>query len=247
MTLTVTNPPALKYPKERSLTMPQKQARKNLRIKAPSKNELDLMSRVDTVLAVMRKSNPNPKCELYYETPFQLLISVVLSAQATDKSVNAAMEPLHRNGLNPKSILDMGEERFLACIRSIGLAPTKAKNVLKLSKIIHLEYHDEIPKTREQLEALPGVGRKTANVILGEIFREPTLAVDTHVFRVSQRLGFHKESSPEKAEKKLLRVVKSTWLPDAHHWFILHGRYTCLARNPKCDTCAVAKFCSWHQ
>ena len=174
----------------------------------------------------------------------QLLVSVVLSAQATDKSVNSAMADLYKSGLGVKEILALGEAGFLEKIRKIGLAPTKAKNVLKLTKIIHETYHDEIPRTREDLEALPGVGRKTANVILGEIFREPTIAVDTHVFRVTARLGLHKEKTPEKAELVLLKIIDPKWLPMAHHWFILHGRYTCLARGPKCGECPLRDMCS---
>lgn len=204
-----------------------------------------LQARVDEILARLRISNPNPRCELYYETPFQLLVSVVLSAQATDKSVNEAMRPLYEKDLTPAAILVMGELGFLEKIRRIGLAPTKSKNVLKLSKIIHEQYADQIPQTREALEALPGVGRKTANVILGEIFRQPTIAVDTHVFRVTARLGLHKESTPEKAEHKLLSIIDKKWLPMAHHWFILHGRYTCLARSPKCTSCVLADLCKF--
>ncbi len=205
----------------------------------------NLRARVDEILARLRVSNPDPRCELYYETPFQLLVSVVLSAQATDKSVNDAMRSLYEQGLTPKDILALGEQGFLAKIRRIGLAPTKSKNVLKLSKIIQEQYADKIPNTREELEALPGVGRKTANVILGEIFREPTIAVDTHVFRVTARLGLHKEPTPEKAEIKLLSIIDKKWLPMAHHWFILHGRYTCLARTPKCDACVLTDICKY--
>jgi endonuclease-3 len=170
-------------------------------------------------------------------------VSVVLSAQATDKSVNDAMTELYKNKLGVDDVLKMGEAGFLSRIRRIGLAPTKAKNVLKLSKIIKENFKGEIPRSREDLESLPGVGRKTANVILGEIFREPTIAVDTHVFRVTTRLGLQNESTPEKAELKLLEVIDSKWLPMAHHWFILHGRYTCMARSPKCETCDLQVLC----
>lgn len=208
-----------------------------------SKKTQALKARVDEILTRLQALNPNPHCELYYETPYQLLVSVVLSAQATDKSVNEAMTGLYQKGLTVDDVLDMGESGFLAKIRRIGLAPTKAKNVLKLSKIIKDEYAGEIPRTREGLEALPGVGRKTANVILGEIFKEPTIAVDTHVYRVTTRLDLQKESTPEKAELKLLEVIDPKWLPRAHHWFILHGRYTCLARGPKCDDCCLKDLC----
>jgi endonuclease-3 len=155
------------------------------------------------------------------------------------------MADLYKSGLGVKEILALGEPGFLEKIRKIGLAPTKAKNVLKLTKIIHETYQGEIPRTREELEALPGVGRKTANVILGEIFREPTIAVDTHVFRVTARLGLHKESTPEKAELVLLKIIDSKWLPMAHHWLILHGRYTCLARGPKCGECPLLDLCKY--
>jgi len=193
------------------------------------------------------KENPNPKCELYHETPFQLLVSVVLSAQTTDKSVNACMTSLHKSGLDAKKILKLGVKKFEHAIKTIGLAPTKAKNILKLSKIIDEQYGGEIPSTRQELESLPGVGRKTANVILGEIFREPTLAVDTHVFRVGMRLGLHNEKSPEKAEEILMKVVPSDSLPEAHHWFILHGRYTCKAQKPLCNECVLSDLCPTNQ
>ena len=203
-----------------------------------------LSARADEILVRLKKLNPNPHCELYYETPYQLLLSVVLSAQATDKSVNAAVTDLYKSGLTVEHVIAMGEKGFLEKIRRIGLAPTKAKNSVKLSQIIKDKFNGEIPTTREDLESLPGVGRKTASVILGEIFREPTLAVDTHVFRVTRRLGLHKSPTPEKAEQKLLSVINPKWLPMAHHWFILHGRYTCIARGPKCDLCTLNDLCT---
>ena len=202
-----------------------------------------LKTRADLILTRLSASRPNPRCELYYETPYQLLVSVVLSAQATDKSINACMEPLYKSGLGVDDVLAMGEAGFLAKIRSIGLAPTKAKNILKLSAILVQNYKREVPRTREELEALPGVGRKTANVILGEIYREPTLAVDTHVFRVTRRLGLQSETTPEKAEQALMKIIDATWLPDAHHWFILHGRYLCTARAPACTKCPLEDIC----
>lgn len=206
------------------------------------------MARIELSLTALQKENPHPRCELVYSTPYQLLISVVLSAQATDKSVNAAMAPLYQRPLgeapfSTTDVLALGESGFLEQIRRIGLAPTKSKNVLKLTRIIEDQYGGEIPRTRAGLEGLPGVGRKTANVILGEIFREPTLAVDTHVFRVTKRLGFHSETTPEKAELKLLGLIPPSWLPEAHHWFILLGRYTCVARSPRCDVCILAQIC----
>ena len=170
-------------------------------------------ARVETILTSLRALNPDPRCELYYETPYQLLISVVMSAQATDKSVNAAMTDLYKGGLTVDSVLQMGEGGFLEKIRRIGLAPTKARNILKLSEILKRQFNSEIPRTRQDLESLPGVGRKTANVILGEIYREPTIAVDTHVFRVAARLGLHNETTPDKAELKLLAIIDPSWLP----------------------------------
>jgi endonuclease-3 len=203
----------------------------------------DEAARLEEILARFAQQNPDPKCELYYETPFQLLVAVVLSAQATDVSVNKAMREPFSNGLDAYGILKLGVDGFLAIIRSIGLAPTKAKNVLALSRIVVDRYAGSIPRTREELEDLPGVGRKTANVILGEIYREPTLAVDTHVFRVGARLGWHAQKTPETAERELLQRIEAKHLPNAHHWLILHGRYVCKAQNPQCQTCIVSDLC----
>ena len=211
--------------------------------KSASKAASSLKARTNKILSLLEARYPNPKCELTFMTPFQLLVSVVLSAQATDKSVNLATAPLYSKAFGPKEILDLGEKEFLSKIKSIGLAPTKAKNVLKLTKIIVEKFSGQVPRAREDLEALPGVGRKTASVVLGEIYGEPTLAVDTHVFRVSKRLGFHAEPTPEKAEKKLLELIDPKWLPKAHHWFILLGRYICTARSPKCLDCPVSSLC----
>ena len=186
---------------------------------------------------------PDPHCELYYETPYQLLVSVVLSAQATDKSVNHCMKPLYKAGLGPQQVLAMGYASFLAKIRTIGLAPTKAKNVLALTAILLEKYGGEPPANRAELEALPGVGPKSASVVLGEIFREPTLAVDTHVFRVTTRLGLHDAKTPVKAEADLLEIIDRKYLPRAHHWFVLHGRYVCKAARPDCAACILAPHC----
>jgi len=190
--------------------------------------------------------NPHPRCELYYRTPYQLLVSVVLSAQATDKSVNKAMQPLYDSGFSPDTVLALGQEGFLEKIRTIGLAPTKSKNILRLTRILRETYGDTVPQNRDALESLPGVGRKTANVVLGELWGEPTLAVDTHVLRVSARLGFHRENAAAKAdkvEKALLKIVPRAFLPRAHHWLVLHGRYQCTARNPKCASCLIEDLC----
>jgi endonuclease-3 len=190
-----------------------------------------------------RAALPEPRCELTYQTPFQLLVSVVLSAQTTDKMVNRCMEPLYAGPFGPNDVLRLGEAGFLAKIKSIGLAPTKARNVLRLASLLAERHGGEVPRTRAELEALPGVGRKTANVILGEIWREPTLAVDTHVFRVTRRLGLQNEPTPEKCEQILLDLIDPRYLPDGHHWLILHGRYTCKAQNPACGHCVVADLC----
>jgi len=199
--------------------------------------------RASALVAVWRKQTPDPRCELTYQTPFQLLVSVILSAQTTDKMVNRCMEPLQLRGMSPHSLIEMGVSAFQAQIKSIGLAPTKAKNVLATAKILLEQYAGEVPNDRTALESLPGVGRKTANVILGEIFRHPTIAVDTHVFRVGFRLGLHNAANPLSAEQELLRVMDQKDLPAAHHWLILHGRYTCKAQKPLCEQCQVAPLC----
>ncbi len=212
----------------------------------PKPKRMSKASKKDMLSKMMkrfRKAMPDPRCELYYETPYQLLVSVVLSAQTTDKMVNACMRSQYEKGFGIDDVLQMGQEGLLQKIRSIGLAPTKSKNVFRLSEILKERHASEIPDNRHDLEALPGVGRKTANVILGELFRQPTIAVDTHVFRVGRRLGLHDEKTPEKAEKALLDMIDPKFLPDAHHWFILHGRYTCKALNPDCKKCVIKDLC----
>jgi endonuclease-3 len=153
------------------------------------------------------------------------------------------MEPLYRGGFTPETVLALGYDKLLDKIRTVGLAPTKAKNILALTKLIIEEHGGKVPRSREDLEALPGVGRKTANVVLGEIWGEPTLAVDTHVFRVGRRLGLHGENTPEKAEQAMLKVIDSKYLPAVHHWIILHGRYVCKAKSPDCAHCPIADIC----
>ena len=196
-----------------------------------------------TIMERLAKRLPDAACELYYETPYQLLVSVVLSAQTTDKMVNKCMQPLYEKGFTPATVRRWGAEGLLKRIRTIGLAPTKSKNVARLTDILVSEHGGEVPNTRDQLEALPGVGKKTASVILGEIFGEPTLAVDTHVFRVSRRLGLHRETTPEKSEPVLLKTIPERYLPQAHHWLIHHGRYTCKAQKPLCSECVLADLC----
>ncbi len=190
-------------------------------------------------------ADPEPKSELEYKTPYQLLVAVVLSAQATDKGVNRATRPLFRAHPTPEFMVALGEEGIAEYIQTIGLYRTKAKNVAALSRLL-LERHDgEVPNDREALEALPGVGRKTANVVLNIVFHEPTIAVDTHIFRVGNRTGLAPGKDVNAVEQKLLKVVPADFRLHAHHWLILHGRYTCKARTPDCPRCMVADLCSY--
>ncbi len=192
-----------------------------------------------------REANPHPTTELVYHSPFELLIAVILSAQATDVSVNKATEKLFRVANTPQAILELGEERLKGYIQHIGLYNTKAKNIIKTCRILVEQYGGEVPRTRKELEALPGVGRKTANVVLNTAFGEPTMAVDTHIFRVANRTRIAPGKTPLQVEQKLLRVIPKEYLKDAHHWLILHGRYTCTARNPKCGRCLINDLCEW--
>ncbi len=193
----------------------------------------------------LRAAEPHPKTELVYRTPFELLVSVVLSAQATDKSVNLATAKLFPAANTPEQIFRMGEEKLTGYIKTIGLFRTKAKNVIGLSKILLEEHGGEVPRTREQLESLPGVGRKTANVVLNVAFGEPTMAVDTHIFRVANRTGIAPGKDPLAVEEKLLKFIPPEFLLHAHHWLILHGRYTCLARTPRCPDCLIRDLCEF--
>ena len=193
----------------------------------------------------LRAANPHPTTELEYHTPFELLIAVILSAQATDKGVNKATAKLFPVANTPKAILDLGEDGLKRYIKTIGLFNSKASNIIETCRIL-VEAHDsEVPQTREALEALPGVGRKTANVILNTAFGQPTIAVDTHIFRVSNRTGIAPGKTVLAVEKKLLKVVTDEFMLDAHHWLILLGRYTCLARTPKCPDCAIRDLCEY--
>ena len=192
-------------------------------------------------------ANPEPKGELEYATPFQLLVAVVLSAQATDKGVNRATRPLFREHPTPQAIAALGEEGLADCIKSIGLYRTKAKNIAALSRLLLERHGGEVPHDRAALEALPGVGRKTANVVLNIAFKEPTIAVDTHIFRVANRSGLASGKTVEAVEQKLLKVVPAEFRLHAHHWLILHGRYTCKARSPDCAHCLVFDLCGWKQ
>ena len=190
-------------------------------------------------------ANPEPATELEYTTPFELLVAVVLSAQATDKGVNAVTRRLFPVANTPQQILDMGLERFTEAIRTIGLFRTKARHVIQTCGILLGEHGGEVPRDRAALEALPGVGRKTANVILNCAFDEPTIAVDTHIFRVANRLGLARGTTVQEVERKLLKAVPAAYRQNAHHWLILHGRYVCKARRPECWRCLVADLCSY--
>jgi endonuclease-3 len=192
-----------------------------------------------------RAKNPNPTTELEYRTPFELLIAVILSAQATDRSVNLATRKLFRDANTPQAILALGEEGLIPYIRSIGLYPSKAKHIIATCRILVERYGGEVPASREELEKLPGVGRKTANVVLNTVFGQPTIAVDTHIFRVANRVGLAKGKTPLEVERKLLKFVPDEFKHDAHHWLILHGRYVCTARKPKCPQCLIRDLCEY--
>src|SRR5437764_6613342 len=189
--------------------------------------------------------DPNPKSELEYSTPFELLVSVVLSAQATDKSVNKATAALYRVANTPEKIVKLGVDGLIPYISAIGLYRNKAKNVVALSEILLREHGGKVPRTREALERLPGVGRKTANVVLNVAFGESTIAVDTHIFRVANRTGLATGNTPFEVEQKLLQIVPEPYKRHAHHWLILHGRYVCIARRPLCEKCIIADLCKW--
>ena len=201
--------------------------------------------RAEEIFARLERANPSPKGELDHVNPYTLLVAVVLSAQATDKGVNRATASLFRTVTTPQQMLDLGEEGLIGHIKSIGLFRAKARNVIKLSRDLIDHHGGEVPQTREELETLPGVGRKTANVVLNMAFGQPTMAVDTHVFRVSQRLGLARGKTPLAIEEQLVRAVPARFMQHAHHWLILHGRYTCLARSPRCATCPVEDLCSF--
>ena len=189
--------------------------------------------------------NPNPTTELIYRSHYQLLIAVILSAQTTDVAVNKATKDLFKVAPNAVSMLVLGEHDLKKHIKTIGLFNSKAKNVIKTSMILVNDYNGKVPRQREQLESLPGVGRKTANVVLNTAFGKPTIAVDTHLFRVANRTGLAKGKTPIEVERGLLSAVPSEYLKDAHHWLILHGRYICTARMPKCIDCPVCEFCDY--
>ncbi len=193
----------------------------------------------------LREANPNPTTELKYDSPFELLIAVILSAQATDVSVNKATERLFAVANTPEAILELGEEGLKKYIRTIGLFNNKAKNIIATCRILLEKFGGKVPDNRRDLESLPGVGRKTANVVLNTAFGKPTMAVDTHIFRVANRTGLAPGKTPLAVEKKLLKVIPKEFLKDAHHWLILHGRYVCTARKPKCHKCIIRDLCEY--
>ena len=203
--------------------------------------------KISNIFARFKAANPSPKTELEYSTPFELLVAVILSAQATDKSVNLATGVLFKHARTPEAILQLGVAGLSKYIRTIGLFNTKAKNVIAMCRILIEQHGGEVPRTREALEALPGVGRKTANVILNTAFGEPTMAVDTHIFRVANRIGLAPGKDVRAVEEHLLKVVPQEYLHDAHHWLILHGRYVCVARKPKCPECLIRDLCEYTQ
>ena len=193
----------------------------------------------------LRALDPHPKSELEFSSPFELLVAVVLSAQATDKGVNKATARLFPVARTPAAMAALGVDGLIPYINSIGLFNNKAKNVIALSDILVREHGGRVPREREALEALPGVGRKTANVVLNVAFGEPTIAVDTHIFRVANRTGLAPGRTPDEVETRLMKVVPEEFRQNAHHWLILHGRYTCLARTPKCPECAIRDVCEY--
>ena len=197
------------------------------------------------ILSRLRTENPNPKTELKYHSDFELLISVILSAQATDVSVNKATEKLYAVAKTPEAIAALGLLKLKSYVKTIGLYNTKAANIIKTCRILSTEHNSEVPRTREALEALPGVGRKTANVVLNTAFGEPTMAVDTHIFRISNRTRFAPGKNVLQVEKKLLKVIPDEFIRDSHHWLILHGRYICTARKPRCGACVISDLCEF--
>ena len=200
---------------------------------------------IDEFFARLAEVNPAPETELDYHTPYTLLVAVVLSAQATDVSVNKATGPLFEVADTPQAMIGLGEERLRGFIKTIGLYNGKAKNIVALSRMLVERHGGEVPGERTALEALPGVGRKTASVVLNGAFGDPTIAVDTHVFRVANRTGLAPAKTPRAVEDKLIEVVPPKWRRHAHHWLILHGRYVCRARKPECGACAVRDLCAY--
>ena len=202
---------------------------------------------IKTFFEILKKQNPEPKTELFYTNPYTMLVAVVLSAQTTDKGVNKATPELFKIADTPQKMLDLGLEKLTEYIKTIGLYNGKAKNIMLLSETLVKEYNGTIPKTREELEKLAGVGRKTANVVLNSAFNQPTIAVDTHVFRVANRTGLACGKTPLDVELGLEKNILEEYKLNAHHWLILHGRYVCTAKKPKCPTCLVKDICEYQE
>ena len=200
---------------------------------------------IEPFFATLKAANPHPVTELAYTSVFELLAAVLLSAQATDISVNKATRKLFPVAATPQAVIDLGLERLERAIQTIGLYRTKARNLMQTCHILVERHGGQVPRTREELEALPGVGRKTANVVLNVAFGQPTMAVDTHIFRVSNRTGLARGKNPLQVEQALERRVPAAYAVDSHHWLILHGRYVCQARKPRCWECAVARYCQF--
>ena len=203
--------------------------------------------KVVAVFERFKKNNPEPKSELEYKNPYTLLVAVVLSAQATDKSVNKATKDLFKIADTPEKMIALGEEKLIEYIRSIGLYKNKAHNVIELSRTLVKEFNSKVPGTREELETLAGVGRKTANVVLNVIFNQPTMPVDPHLLRICPKIGLAEGSTPLEVEKSLVERIPQRYMEHAHHWLILHGRYVCTARNPKCDDCLISDLCAHNE
>lgn len=197
------------------------------------------------IFARLRAGNPHPATELHYGNPFQLLIAVILSAQSTDVGVNRATQSLFKKVRTPRAMLKLGEAGLKEHIKTIGLFNTKARNIIKTCNILEERHSGRVPEDRAALEALPGVGRKTANVVLNTAFGQPTIAVDTHIFRVANRTGIAPGKTVNEVEQRLLRLVPDEFKRDAHHWLILHGRYTCIARKPRCQSCIISDLCEY--
>jgi len=197
------------------------------------------------ILTRLRAENPTPTTELNFDSTFELMIAVILSAQATDVSVNKATDKLYKVANTPEAIFALGEKSLKDYIKTIGLYNSKAANVIKTCRILIDEHNSEVPDNRPELEALPGVGRKTANVVLNTAYRQPTMAVDTHIFRLSNRIKFAPGKTVRQVEDKLIKVIADEFILDAHHWFILHGRYVCTARNPRCGACVIYDLCEY--
>ncbi len=205
-----------------------------------------LKSKIEGIFTTFSEINPHPKTELVYVNNFTLLLAVLLSAQATDKGVNLATKALFAKYDSPKKILDLGLEGLKQYIKTINFYPTKAKRIIELCEILAREYNGQIPQSLDELVKLPGVGRKTANVVMGAAFGKAVMPVDTHVFRVANRLGIAYADAPEKMEHELVRNIPEKYLYNAHHWLVLHGRYICKARKPLCEECRVSKYCDYY-